>query len=262
MIGIFDSGAGGLTVAVAIRKRAPLVDMVYFGDRANAPYGVKDRATLEQLTFQAFRLLRSLGATQLVSACNSVSASVILPMLELFGVYDSGIVEMVGPAARALKERLNGRMIVVATPATVDSAMYQKGFRDVGLEVRMIACPELAGAIEFGESPAVIARHVDGIVTQALAIGCDTLVLGCTHYPLVRTVFEQCIAAHGGDITLYDPADAVALVALARHGVLGTGINRFVISQDSPVFRRYVERLFDDVPVSIEVASAVTTFSC
>lgn len=273
MIGIFDSGVGGLTVAAAIRKRAPSVDMVYFGDIANAPYGIKNRATLEQLTFQAFRLLRSLGATQLVSACNSVSASVILPMLELFGVYDSGIVEMVGPAARALKERLNGRMIVIATPATVDSAMYQKGFREVGLDVRMIACPELAGAIEFGESLAVIERYVDAVVAQAFSVGCDTLVLGCTHYPLVRDVFERCIAARGsltgrasagpgGGIALYDPADAVALVALTRHGVLGNGISRFVISQDSQVFRRYVEQMFDNAPISIEVATAATTFSC
>lgn len=262
MIGIFDSGVGGLTVAAAIRKRAPSVDMVYFGDIANAPYGLKDRVTLEQLTFQAFRLLRSLGATQLVSACNSVSASVILPMLELFGVYDSGIVEMVGPAARALKERLNGRMIVIATPATVDSAMYQKGFREVGLDVRMIACPELAGAIEFGESRAVIERYVDAVVSQTFRVGCDTLVLGCTHYPLVRDVFERCVAAHGGGIALYDPADAVALVALTRHGVLGNGINRFVISRDSAVFRQYADRMFEEMTIDIEVATAATTFSC
>jgi len=262
MIGIFDSGVGGLTVAAAIRKRAPSVDMVYFGDIANAPYGLKDRATLEQLTFQAFRLLRSLGATHMVSACNSVSASVILPMLELFGVYDSGIIEMVGPAARALKERLNGRMIVVATPATVDSAMYQKGFHEAGLEVRMIACPELAGAIEFGEPLAVIKHHVDTVVKQAFGIGCDTLVLGCTHYPLVQGVFEQSIAAHGGGIALYDPADAVALVALTRHGVLGTGLNRFVISHDSAVFRRYLQQMFGMAAIDIEVATSATTFSC
>lgn len=262
MIGIFDSGVGGLTVAAAIRKRAPSVDTVYFGDIANAPYGLKNRVTLEQLTFQAFRLLRSLGATQLVSACNSVSASVILPMLELFGVYDSGIVEMVGPAARALKERLNGRMIVVATPATVDSAMYQKGFREVGLDVRMIACPELAGAIEFGEPLAVIEHHVDTVVEQALGIGCDTLVLGCTHYPLVRDIFERCIIARGGGIALYDPADAVALTALTRHGVLGDGMSRFVISRDSAVFRRYVTQMFGATAIDIEVATAATTFSC
>lgn len=262
MIGIFDSGVGGLTVAAAIRKRAPSVDMVYFGDIANAPYGLKDRVTLEQLTFQAFRLLRSLGATQLVSACNSVSASVILPMLELFGVYDSGIVEMVGPAARALKERLNGRMVVIATPATVDSAMYQKGFREVGLDVRMIACPELAGAIEFGKSRAVIESCVDSVVTQAFSVGCDTLVLGCTHYPLMRDVFERCVAARGGGVALYDPADAVALAALTRHGVLGEGINRFVISRDSTVFRQYVDRMFEEMTIDIEVATATTTFSC
>lgn len=262
MIGIFDSGVGGLTVAAAIRKRAPLVDMVYFGDIANAPYGIKNRATLEQLTFQAFRLLRSLGATQLVSACNSVSASVILPMLELFGVYDSGIVEMVGPAARALRDRLNGRMIVVATPATVDSAMYQKGFREVGLEVCMIACPELAGAIEFGKSLAIIEHHVDAVVKQAFDVGCDTLVLGCTHYPLVRDVFERCIAARDGGIALYDPADAVALAALTRHGVLGTGVSRFVISQNSTIFRGYVAQLFNDAPTSVELATTTTTFSC
>lgn len=87
-------------------------------------------------------------------------------------------------------------------------------------------------------------------------------MLGCTHYPLVRDVFEQSIAAHGEDIAVYDPADAVAVTALARHGVLGTGINRFVISQDSPVFHRYVEQMFNGAVATTEIATAATTFSC
>lgn len=253
MLGIFDSGVGGLSVAEAIRRRAPQVDLVYFGDIAHAPYGSKNTEELQILTFRAMHFLRERGATHLVSACNSVSASVVRPLLELFGIHDSGVVEMVGPTANALRRRTNGRIVVVATPATVKSEIYQKGLLEMGLVPQMVACPELAGAIEFGASSDEIERQVANIIKQIHKIGCDTLVLGCTHYPLVRPVFEKHLELIGSSATIFDPADSVAAAALAQHGVLGSGKSRFIISKDSPVFRGCIKRYFDPETSTVEI---------
>lgn len=237
MIGLFDSGSGGLSVLKAIRARAPRVDVVYFGDIANVPYGSKSAAELETLTLHAMKLLREEGATVLVSACNSVSCAVIRPMLALFGSYDSSIIEMVGPAVEALLKSGAGKTFAVATPATVGAGMYQEAFSKVGMDVAMIALPDLAALVEFGASRTELARAIEPACREAAARGCETFVLACTHYPLVRGVFEETFAALNHPIRIFDPADAVAEAALKMHGTLGEGSARFIISKDSPTFR-------------------------
>lgn len=152
MIGIFDSGSGGLSVLRALRARAPQLDVVYFGDLANMPYGSKSQAELQRLTIDALQLLRANGATQLVSACNSVSAAVIRPMMDLFGVSEgSGVIEMVGPTVRMVSAMGTVRAAVIATPATVESGMYQQEFVRAGCNTVMIACPNLAASIEYDD---------------------------------------------------------------------------------------------------------------
>lgn len=255
MIGIFDSGIGGLSVARAIRDRAPAVDILYFGDTENAPYGLKDPEELQKLTLRAMRILREKGATHLVSACNSVSASVVRPLLELFGIHDSGIVEMVGPTTNSLLRRTNGTIVVIATQATVASGIYQKGFREAGLEISMVAAPRLAGAIELGAPLSEIEAHVAAAVTEAVALKGDTLVLGCTHFPFVRNLFEKHLARVGSEATVFDPADSVAASALAQHGILGQGISQFLTSKNSAIFRHHLTKLFGDgaIPREIEM---------
>src|SRR5687767_11474091 len=105
MIGVFDSGSGGLSVLLEIRKRLPSVDVVYLGDIKNAPYGSKTREELGALTVMAVSRLLNEGADFIVSACNSVSASIVLPMLEILGVKPFEIVEMVGPTVKGLKNK-------------------------------------------------------------------------------------------------------------------------------------------------------------
>ncbi|MDG1949259.1 MAG: aspartate/glutamate racemase family protein, partial [bacterium] len=156
MIGIFDSGSGGLTVASAIRKRAPMLDIIYFGDIANAPYGSRSDEELQQLTLKGIQLLREHGAQEIVSACNSISAKVIRPMAQLMGSNHSSIVEMVGPTAVAAAVLGEKKWVGIATPATVESQMYQEAFKMLGMNIEMIACPNLAGTIEFNESEEVL----------------------------------------------------------------------------------------------------------
>jgi len=253
MIGIFDSGMGGLSVARAIREQAPSVDLVYFGDIANMPYGTKDLETLERLTLRAMRLLRQEGATHLVSACNTASTSVIRPLLELFGMGESGLTEMVGPSVEYLRSVTAGLVVVVATPATVQSGVYQESLRAVGLEVQMIASPDLAPAIEFGAAENVVQEKVSVVVDEALRIGCDTLMMGSTHYALVSDVFQQELTRRGSSCTVFDPAQAVAKKALENARELGSGQTKFILSRDSTNFRRYVENHFPPNSYTFEI---------
>ncbi len=253
MIGVFDSGMGGLSVVRALRVRAPLADIVYFGDIANMPYGTKDVQTLERLTIDAMRLLRREGATHLVSACNSISAAVVRPMLELFGVKESSIVEMVGPAALALAALKPRKVAVAATIATVASGIYQKHLEDLGLRVEMIASPDLAQAIEFGHSPASVRKAIREIVQRAVEQDCDLLMLGCTHYPLVYSCFEEVVQEMDVPLGVFDPADAVAEHVLSMYGAEGSRRLRCLISKDSAVFRARVHAYFPEAQIVLTV---------
>lgn len=231
MIGIFDSGSGGLSVLRALHARAPQLDVVYFGDLANMPYGSKSQAELQELTANAIKILHDAGATQIVSACNSVSASVIRTNTGM-----DHIIEMVGPAVRAVAASGAQRIAVAATPATVESGMYQKEFAAGGIDARMIACPNLAAAIESGDL-VVAQEKIDAVMQEAINAGADALLLACTHYPLMREMF-------GDAIKIIDPADAVAEEIVERCGIDGSSVLRFISSEESSNFMRRVEQLF------------------
>ena len=118
MIGIFDSGSGGLTVLRAIRERMPSADIVYFGDIKNAPYGTKSQHELSALTFAAFKLLIKEGSTSVVSACNSASTTLAVSLLDAGDISPDRVIEMVGPTVRALKHT-DADILIAATPATI-----------------------------------------------------------------------------------------------------------------------------------------------
>lgn len=231
MIGIFDSGSGGLSVLRALHERAPMLDVVYFGDLKNMPYGSKSQSELLELTENAIQVLQNANATQIVSACNSVSASVVrvTPAME-------NIIEMVGPAVRSIAHKGIVHVAVAATPATVESGMYQKEFVRAGIRATMIACPDLAAAIEREDDTAA-QQIIDDVVARAIVTGADALLLACTHYPLVREMF-------GNKIAVIDPADAVADEIITRYGVTGKGVLKFLVSEKSNSFQKRVENLF------------------
>ncbi len=151
MIGVFDSGSGGLTVVKAIREKLPSSDILYFGDIKNAPYGSKSRAELSRLTFAGLKLLADKGATRIVSACNSASASLALSLFDASDLTPDRLIEMVGPTVGYFKHA-TARIALVATRATIESEAYQNAFTMLGKDVSVAAVPELAGAIEFGKS--------------------------------------------------------------------------------------------------------------
>lgn len=223
-IGVFDSGVGGLTVYRALREALPHEDFIYFGDTARLPYGTKSKETVEQYTIGAARLLRERGIKFLVVACNTASAHALsglqraLPDLPYCGVISAG-------AEAAVKATRNGRIAVLATEGTVRSGVYADVVRSLrgDADVQMLASNLLVALAEEGwcegtEAEAVIARYL-----AMLEPGYDTLVLGCTHFPLLKPVFGKLCAP---DIHVVDGALVTAQAVaglLAARGLVNPG---------------------------------------
>ncbi len=251
MIGIFDSGSGGLSVLKEIRARLPQADILYLGDIANAPYGEKSQQELSALTVRNIQFLRSRGAARIVSACNSVSAALAVSLFDTLDITPDALIEMVGPTVRHFRDR-DERVLLCATPATVRAGLYQQGFGMAGKELATVAIPELAGAIEFGASEAELERIVRNAFAGVSAEG-NTLVLGCTHYPLVTPVFERVL---GGAVRVFDPAHAVSArieEQFGPHEAAGKGELHFAITKDSAPFRSRVASLWPESADAIEV---------
>jgi glutamate racemase len=247
MIGIFDSGSGGLSVLKALRGIMPSADVVYFGDIKHAPYGLKTQEELSLLTTAAIEHLEREGAHHIVSACNSVAASLVISLSDRLA-FASDMIEMVGPTVASFRETQK-KLALCATPATINSGIYQSAFELIGQDVQCIAIPDLAFAIESGASDAELQQIVQAAFADRE--GFDTLVLACTHYPLVRSIFEQALP----HVEIFDPAMVVA--ERARDAFpeehTGAGTTRFIISKDSPRFRAFVQMFFGDTPHTIEV---------
>lgn len=248
MIGIFDSGVGGLTVLKALREQLPSADVVYFGDIKNAPYGSKERDELTALLVAGLKLLQERGAGKMISACNSASASLAISLFDAFEVEPDAFIEMVGPTVSALRHA-EGTIAVAATPATVRSGIYESAFRMLGKEVRTIPIPELAAAIEFGAPDADVEEIVERTLKNERGI--DILVLGCTHYPLAVRAFHKALPS----AKIFDPAEAVALRAKRRFWPqeVGEGKTLFLVSKESKRFRAIAAGLFGERGWDIEV---------
>ncbi len=251
MIGIFDSGSGGLTVLRAIREVLPSADVLYFGDIQNAPYGSKSPEELTALTIRAIQLLKVGNATTIVSACNSTSASLAVSLFDALDISSTELIEMVGPTVAYFKGS-SERILLCATPATVRSGIYQNAFRMIGKDITPLAIPELAGAIEFGASTGKIQEIIRESFSNVPLAKFDVLILGCTHYPLALKQFVEVL---GPSIQLFDPAVAVAerVEKLCWPKETGESQTRFLVSKKSEPFERWVAELCPRITPSIEV---------
>jgi len=220
-IGVFDSGLGGLTVLREIRKTLPGENIVYFGDCGRAPYGVKSPETIRRYTFQNARFFMEVGVKLLVIACNTSSAHAYEPVAEAL---DFPVLEVIRPgAAAAASATRNGRVGVIGTAATIASGIYEDVIRgiDPSITVFSKACPLFVPLAEEGpswwghEATRAIAMEYLGGLRSA---GIDSLVLGCTHYPLLSGVISGAV---GGGIGLISSARAVADEAKSKLEALG-----------------------------------------
>jgi glutamate racemase len=198
-IGVFDSGFGGLTVLSALLRRLPQARYAFLGDTARLPYGSKSRRTIARYAAQSAQfLVREQGAEFLVIACNTASALALDAIQDAVPVPVLGVIEPGADAARAASK--TGDVLVIATDATVQSHAYLAACHARGLRALEKACPLLVPLVEEGWTNHPVTAEVIEIYLNELrseagerGLNPDTLVLGCTHYPLLSTLFEQAV---------------------------------------------------------------------
>jgi len=214
-IGVFDSGFGGLTVLKALLEVIPAADYAYFGDTARLPYGSKSVETVARYAVEASHFLESQGAQLLVIACNTATALALDRICSAAHVPVVGVVEPGAEAAASATK--NRKIVVIGTEATVSSHAYRKALEHKGLEAREKACPLLVPLVEEGWVDHAVTEQVASIyLTEAFADGfhdADTMVLGCTHYPLLKALLRRVAPPHVG---IVDSAESTARAVSAH----------------------------------------------
>ena len=245
-IGVFDSGVGGLTVVHAILAALPQEDLIYLGDTARYPYGTKSADTVTRYGVENVDFLAARDVKMLVVACNTASA-VALPALA--ARYPFPIVGVIEPGARAAAARTrNGKVGVIATDATIASGAYTRALRAArpDLELFTRPCPLLVPLAEEGWLDGPVPRAVcESYLATLRRSGIDTLVLGCTHYPLLKPVIAEVM---GDGVALVDSAEETAREVagvLENRGIArrdGTGATSFFVTDVPDRFIRIGER--------------------
>ncbi len=208
MIGVFDSGIGGLTVVRALMNRLPHHDITYLGDTARTPYGNKSAATIVNYSLNNTDFLVRKGANIIVIACNTASSYAPEKVRAHFRL---PVFEVIGPGAQlAVHRSRNSRIGVIGTRATISSRVYEKRIRQYRPQARVYAasCPLLVPLVEEGwlrrpETAMIVRKYLQPLKTKQI----DTLILGCTHYPVLRKIIQKKI---GSRVTLIDSAEAIA----------------------------------------------------
>jgi glutamate racemase len=246
-IAVFDSGVGGLTVLHELLVSLPHEDFVYLGDTARFPYGSRSRDELERLTLDVAERLLADGAKLLVVACNTATAAALPALRRRMMETTLGIdvIGVVSPeAVQAVTATRTGRIGLLATPATVDSGAYEDAVHraDPHVSLTSVPCPDLApiiqGGFPFDEHVVEVVRSYCEPLRRAEV---DTVILGCTHYPLVRPMLQRTL---GRGVTLVSSGEALARQvehALATRGLANPrtdeGDYRFLCTGDAETFR-------------------------
>lgn len=269
-IGIFDSGVGGLTVYRALHEKLPDERFVYLGDTARVPYGTKSLATVERYAIENSQFLASIGVKLLVVACNTASALALPAIRQAVGI---DVVGVIGPGARkaaaaAAKNNDRPRIGVIATEATILSGAYSKAIRkiDENIEIIETACPLFVSLAEENwlrepETFSIAAKYLENIVEKKV----DALVLGCTHYPILREVIQEIV---GANVILIDSGEAAAVEVkqlLAEKNLtaenppkhnarrqLGDDLDHFYVTDAADRFARVAERFLGVKPAKLE----------
>lgn len=263
-IGVFDSGVGGLTVYRALHNRLPNERFLYLGDTARVPYGTKSLGTVERYAIENARFLASLGIKVLVVACNTASALALPKIRESIGI---DVVGVIGPGARRAvsltSNSSNAKIGVIATEATIGSNAYKDAITRLSPSTQVLqsACPLFVPLAEENwiaepETYSVAAKHL----AKMRDFAPDVLVLGCTHYPILREVIQQTV---GNNVTLIDSGEAAAYETaelLAKSGLasitrsktgpnpLGGELDHFYVTDAADRFARVAERFLGTQP--------------
>ncbi|GLW05034.1 glutamate racemase [Microtetraspora sp. NBRC 13810] len=256
-IGIFDSGVGGLTVARAIIDQLPHESILYVADTARQPYGPRRIAEVRAFALEVMDHLVEHDVKMLVIACNSASAAVLRDARERYGV---PVVEVIQPATRrAVQATRNGRVGVIATRATIESMAYDDAFAAAPhVSLTGVAAPRLVEFVERGETSGdELIEVIREYLRPVQEAGCDTLILGCTHYPLLTAAISY---VAGDALTLVSSAEETAkdvYRVLHDRGLEGDGANprhRFRATGEATLFRRLGRRFLGPEIEAVEFA--------
>jgi glutamate racemase len=262
-IGVFDSGVGGLTVLSEINRRLPGEAMLYLGDNARTPYGPRPADEVRRFTEEGVRWLLDEDIKLLVLACNTATSQALPQVRDVSPVPVLGVVRP-GAVTAAAATRM-GHVGVIATAGTVGSGAYPAAILDAdpSLTVTQQACPELVPLVEAGlldapETEAAVHGYLDELSARDEAI--DTLLLGCTHYPLLRPMIER---EAGPSVAVVDSAFTTALATEDLLDALGirapeghrAAAQRIATTGDVAAFRVVAERLFGDALPEVEAAT-------
>ena len=265
-IGIFDSGVGGLTVYRALHERLPNERFVYLGDTARVPYGTKSLATVERYAVENSRFLAAHGIKLLVVACNTASALALPAIRAAISVPVIGVIE---PGSRAAVEVAQGGNIgVIATEATVQSQAYAKAIASMGGAAKVIqrACPLFVPLAEEGWANTDVARIVArDYLTEFKQTNLGALVLGCTHYPILKDVISETV---GREVKLIDSGAATArdvesllessdlthedTLGLYEERQLCDDLDHFYVTDAADRFAKVAERFLGSAPSILE----------
>jgi glutamate racemase len=254
-IGVFDSGVGGLTVFREIARVLPREPLIYLGDCARVPYGTKSPATVVRYSLEAAQHLVERNIKMLVVACNTATAAALPALRERLSIPVIGVVE---PGARAAVEKTSGVVGVIATEGTVRAKAYTNAIHalDPDIEVIESAAPLFVPLAEEGWANTHVAREVAEIYLEPLIdAGIDTLVLGCTHYPILRATIEQVV---GGAVHIVDSAETTAETvkrALAATDGLTDPPYQFLVTDAEERFRRIAGEFLEREIAHLELVS-------
>jgi len=220
IIGVFDSGFGGLTVLRALLPLIPAANYIYLGDTARLPYGSKSRETIARYAVSSAKFLHQQGAELLVIACNTATALALEDIQRALPIPVIGVIQPGAQAALAASSSLQPKpgVLVLATAATVQSHAYAHALNALGLAAHEKACPLLVPLVEEGWISHPVTDDVLKIyLTEALAAApaTQTLLLGCTHYPLLQPAIQHVLTSLGHPLTVIDSADATARATAA-----------------------------------------------
>lgn len=207
-IGVFDSGLGGLTILSALRKRLPNEHLIYFGDTANVPYGSKSKTAVTRFSLAIARFLQEQGVKLIVVACNTASALALAELRKQISIPVIGVIE--SGAEKAVCSTKNGKIAILGTEATIKSRAYPKAVlkRKKTAEVFQQACPLFVPLVEENWAHTPVARlTAKTYLASIIKSGADTVILGCTHYPVLKPVIAGML---GKKVTIVDSADTLA----------------------------------------------------
>ena len=254
-IGIFDSGVGGLTVARAIIDQLPGESILYIGDTARGPYGPKSLAQVRSYALEIMDELVKAGVKAIVIACNTASAAMLRDARERYGI---PVIEVIQPAVRrAVSATRSGKVGVIGTVATIESKAYLDAFAAAPqLQITAKACPLFVEFVESGKTSGdEITKIAQDYLKSMQEANIDTLVLGCTHYPLLTGVISYVM---GNDVTLVSSAEETAkdlYRTLVENNLLNSGaakvLHRFVATADTDRFTTLAKRFLGPEVLSV-----------